>query len=968
MRRTRHSLLLLVVSLAATFAVRSPALGQGVQTGTLTGTVHLPDGSGLPGATVTISSPVLQGTRTQVTGNSGDYVFKFLPTGDYKVDIALEGMKPMTRYATIGVGGAAKADVSMTPSTTAEVTVVGQAEEVEKTAVHSSTYDYKDITALPIGRRIDQVVTLAPNVTDNTPNGGVQISGALSYDNVWLVDGVDINDNLFGTSTNNLVIEEAVQETKVLTSSVSAEYGRFSGGVINAVTKSGGNDYHGSFRVDFSNDDWIARTPYEVQNDINHPSDLNEIYSGTLGGKILTDRLWFFGAGRYFKTSTQQTLDITNETYLGTDKEPRYEAKLTGNILNNHTLQFTYTHSKETLVQTPLGFSIEQSTLVEPTYPTDLIVGSYNGVLTPNLFASLQYSRKKFQFAGYGGTGKDVQLDSPRVCFFLPLCQFGQPYFDATDPEDRDNNQWAGSLNYFLSTPKIGSHDIKAGFEVFKSISRGGNSQSSTDFTFYNDYKTDANGDPVFDANHQLIPIWQTGGDLNIHWFSTRGAEASIRTTSFYFNDIWRFGQVTANLGLRYEKVKGSGPEGTVTADSDSIVPRLSVAYDVLGDGRYTVSGNYAEYSGGYNPIAFNQITNVGNPSYVYYFYLGPPGEGYNFAPGYDLNNYVLAGGAFPTRNVSLQSGLHSPRTREWSGSVGGQILPNTYAAVTYLHRDYKDFIVPLITIDTGSTVIPELDGAVLDNKVYSNTNLIKRTYQSASLQGRTTVNRNVWVQVAYTYTIRDDGNSEEEAVNQPFSPSNIGSFPELQAVDRNFPFGRLNGYQKHKLRVFPNYALPTHFGNFNFGLIYNYDSGQAYSFRAPNQNYSDIQLARDPGYAVLPTTQTIYFGKRGAGTFPGQSRFDLAFMYDINVFKSIAPWVQLRVINLLNTSYRTAFNTTITPCSDPSQAGCNGQAPVDANGLPTTFTTAGTPFGTVTGKTQFQPARAFSINAGVRF
>jgi hypothetical protein len=974
MRRNGQSLLLVVVSLALLSISTSTALGQGVQTGTLTGTVKLPDGSGLPGVTVTVSSPAQQGVRTQVTGSGGEFVFKFLPPGDYKVDFEISGMKSVTRYASIGVGGSAVADATMAPSATAEVTVLGAAEEIDKTTVHSSTYEQAEINQLPIGRRIDQIVTLAPNVTDNTPNGGVQIAGALTYDNVWLVDGVDITDNLFGTSTNNLVIEDAIQETKVLTSSVSAEYGRFSGGVINAVTKTGGNDFHGSARIDLNNDDWQALTPYEEQNAITHPNKTNEIYSGTLGGRFITDRLWFFGAGRYFKTSNQQTLDVTNETFDATNEEPRYEAKLTANLFQNHTLQGTYTHAKQEQVQTPLGIAIEASTLVHPTYPTDLIVGTYNGVLTPNLFASLQYSRKKFQFAGYGGTGKDIQLDSPRICWTFPGagagCEFGQPYFDATDPEDRDNNQWAGSLNYFIGTQKVGSHDIKAGFEVFTSISRGGNSQSSTDFTFYQDYKVDANGNPIFDANHQLIPTWSNeNSGLEIHWFSSRGAEADIKTSSFYINDIWRLGQLTANLGLRYEKVKGHGPEGTVTADSDSIVPRVSVAYDVLNDGRYTVSGSYAEYSGGYNPIAFNQITNVGNPSYVYYYYAGPSGEGYNFTPGYDQNNYLLAGGAFPTRNVFLQSGLHSPRTREWSGSIGGQILPNTYAAITYLHRDYKDFIIPTVTIGTGSTVIPELDGAVLNNKLYVNTDLVKRNYQSLSLQGRSNIMRNFWVNVAYTYTIRYDGNSEEEAINQPFSPSSIGQYPEIQAPDRNFPFGRLNGYQKHKLRVFPNYTLCTGLGNFNFGMIYNYDSGQAYSFRVLNQRYTDIQLARDPGYqGPLPTSQTVYFGDRGTGTFPGQSRFDLAFTYDIAVWKEISPWIQLRVTNLLDTSYRTGFSTTVLACKTPDQPGCNGQAPLDANGLATTFTTVGTSFGTSTSNSQFQQSRTFAVSAGIRF
>src|SRR5689334_16052665 len=107
MRRTGQSLLLVVVCLAMLLVTGSMALGQGVQTGILTGSVKLPDGSGLPGVTVTISSPALQGTRTQVTGSGGEFVFKFKPPGDYKVDFEISGMKTVTRYASLAVGGTA---------------------------------------------------------------------------------------------------------------------------------------------------------------------------------------------------------------------------------------------------------------------------------------------------------------------------------------------------------------------------------------------------------------------------------------------------------------------------------------------------------------------------------------------------------------------------------------------------------------------------------------------------------------------------------------------------------------------------------------------------------------------------------------------------------------------------------------------------------------------------------------------
>jgi hypothetical protein len=284
----------------------------------------------------------------------------------------------------------------MSPSATAEITVLGAAEEVDKTTVHSSTYEYTEVRALPIGLRIDQVVTLAPNVTDNTPNGGVQVSGALSYDNVWLVDGVDINDNLFGTSTNNLVIEEAVQETKILTSSVSAEYGRFSGGVINAVTKTGGNEFHGSARIDLSNNDWQALTPYEEQNDITHPNKTNEIYSGTLGGR--PHRQALVQRGPLLPELEPGHSAHHQRTFDATDKEPRYGPR-TANLFQNHTLKGSRT-PRERWCRS--RWASGRGRTLARANPHDLVVGTYNGALTPNLFR-LRAFFLKFQFAGYGG-------------------------------------------------------------------------------------------------------------------------------------------------------------------------------------------------------------------------------------------------------------------------------------------------------------------------------------------------------------------------------------------------------------------------------------------------------------------------------------------------------------------------------------------------------------------------------------
>ena len=92
------------------------------------------------------------------------------------------------------------------------------------------------------------------------------MAGALSFESQYLINGVVVNENLRGQALN-LFIEDAIQETKISTGAISAEYGRFGGGVVNMITKSGGNTFSGSFRTTFNNDGWRSLTPYPDRSD-----------------------------------------------------------------------------------------------------------------------------------------------------------------------------------------------------------------------------------------------------------------------------------------------------------------------------------------------------------------------------------------------------------------------------------------------------------------------------------------------------------------------------------------------------------------------------------------------------------------------------------------------------------------------------------------------------------------------------
>jgi hypothetical protein len=942
----------------------------------------------MPGVTVTIESPSLQGKRTDTTGPQGKYVFKFLPPGKYTITFELQGMKPLTQTATLELNVSVRSDAALEPTATAEITVTAQATTAQKVAVNQTTFDTKQINALPIvGRTIDQIAALAPEVTQNTPNAGqLKINGGFAYDNVFLVDGADIDDHYFSNPTSSLVIEDAVLETQVLTSNVSAQYGRFTGGVVNAVTKSGGNQYHGTFRVDFSNDSWTANTPFETANDVTQPDKLNNLYSATLGGKIVTDKLWFFAAGRYFSNSNQVTLPVTGETFTSTDKEPRIQAKLTGNINESHTLQAAYVYSNEELNRVAFDFTIDPHAQEFPSFPTSLWIATYQGVLTPNLFASLQFSSKKFEFKGAGGTSTNI-IDSPIIQTDPVLAAYNAPYFDATDPEQRNNQQWTGSLNYFLTTSKLGTHDLKVGGELFTVNEVGGNSQSATNYVlYYANYAADPSGQPIYDANGRIQPTFlgllDGGFQLALNWLPLRGASAKLHTSSAYFNDAWKItNNLSANLGVRYEAVSGTGPTGASLTKSSSWVPRLGVGYDIEGNGRYVLSGSYAGYAGGANPNNFLGPTNVGNPNLVYYLYGGPPGQGRDFAPGFDLSNYgnfdengnflpgVPIGGSFPAYNVSNDPNLKTPVTWEWTVSAGGQVSPQVYGAVTYVNRRTTNFIDNFTTFDNGYTtvVVDGVNYGNFDNTVYQNTNDRERKYSAIAFQGRYGVVRNLGIDLNYTYMIQYQGNYEGEGANTPAITPGIGSYPEILVPARNNPVGNLNGLQRHKLRVLTTYNLPTKFGNFGFGLIYGFNSGTPYSYRMTGFPISQIQKSRDPGYQTPPTSQVLYFGARGSQTYPSQSRFDFALNYDIPVWKTLAPWLKASVFNVFNSSYRTGYDVGVV-CADGSRPskGCLN-TPLDANGLPTTFAN-GSSFGEARGVSDYQLSRQFVLSAGIQF
>ena len=214
------------------------AHGQGTGTRSSLSGVATNEGKPLPGVLVTISSPALQGTRTAITGDGGGYNFPSLPPGVYTVSFELEGMQKTLRKVTLQLAEESHQDAELKVSGVSEsITVTATSSAVLETTELARNFDQKDVAQLPVRRNVRDTVLLAPGVNSNGPNNQIMLSGAPSYDNLFLVNGVVVNENLRG-QPHNLFIEDAIQETTILTGGISAEYGRFSGGVVNIVTGS----------------------------------------------------------------------------------------------------------------------------------------------------------------------------------------------------------------------------------------------------------------------------------------------------------------------------------------------------------------------------------------------------------------------------------------------------------------------------------------------------------------------------------------------------------------------------------------------------------------------------------------------------------------------------------------------------------------------------------------------------------
>ena len=470
------------LALVALFAV-APASAQ-EQVGAIQGTVSDASGAVLPGATVEAVSA--GGTRLSGTTNeSGAYRFPRVPPGTYVVIAKLDGFNPAElQNVKVGLGDTATANVTLEVGAVSEtISVVGEAGQIDiKSSSTASSITGEDIAMLPKGRDFTTIATMAPGVTQEGFAGGLSIDGASGSENRYVIDGVDTTDAFDGTSGQNL-ITEFVEEVQVKSAGYPAEFGGSVGGVINAVTKSGTNEFKGWVGVYYNDRDWDGAeraTPYDTGTSLYRTfeeDDITRIEPGFgIGGPIAQDMAWFYGGYTYTEIETNRT-PPGQTTKTQNDKLEYYLLNIKGNVGSSFLYKVSGNWAPRNLDNTlPArdGSTPESVNLdVDSEFPTFSYSGYADWIPSDNFYLSGRL--------GFYSTDTSIVADfAPYRIFFRdrPFPIQGDPRFRpasfASVPAAAVNGtefdlfeREAASLdgNFFFEA--AGSHALKGGVQYF---------------------------------------------------------------------------------------------------------------------------------------------------------------------------------------------------------------------------------------------------------------------------------------------------------------------------------------------------------------------------------------------------------------------------------------------------------------------------------------------------------------------
>ncbi|MFB0564692.1 MAG: TonB-dependent receptor domain-containing protein [Candidatus Aminicenantaceae bacterium] len=635
---------------------------QSILEGKLTGTVADDQGELLPGVTVEITGPSIMGTRSAFTSAKGSFIFLNVPPGTFKLTASLSGFKTYVQENII-LGAGSTVDIKVVMEIGAieeEVTVTAAGPIVDiKTSTVDSRLEKDMLEKLPTTRDAFYDLALTtPGMFDVASSASWLPSptayGGSSMENVFLVNGVNTT-NPRGAAFGSLVTVNynAIEEVRVVALGSKAEYGSYSGAAIDVLTKSGSNAFHGNVAYYTEIRGWF---------ETNQPADgplkgsdylfvqTGDVLAGTtktnwegnftLGGPIIKDRLWFFGAFNYIRNDTLPVNWSLLNTYTG-----RYfDAKISAEPFqkNRAWINYHYEHNTST------GWSWG----TEPEWDTTMTYGptTYNHTIS----GQWQYmaSSTAIFTAKYLGFWTDDQPYIPEEGVghpgYINWWKWGTQYgiagdFPYVEAQKSSRQTVQADMSYFAED-FLGEHDIKFGAQYTKGRGNwmGGYFQNYVNFTYplggWWGYDTGRINIDYLKAYTWYANNAVQDGLLFYNYKDKLNPFLTVRTADslgFFIDDQWSVSKrLTLNLGLRYDRMttkygKGkvyefvtspeeiNGPPSVIRDrestdnifDFKTFSPRIGLTYQLTGDGKTVFRASYGRY---YMPLAVEFLRRFG--------------------------------------------------------------------------------------------------------------------------------------------------------------------------------------------------------------------------------------------------------------------------------------------------------------------------------------------------------------------
>ncbi|HZI67205.1 MAG TPA: TonB-dependent receptor [Thermoanaerobaculia bacterium] len=852
MKFLRTALLVVLAGL-----VLMPVAASADTTGEILGTVRDADGTPLPGVTVTVTSPSLQGVRTATTDSSGEYRIPLLPPGQYNVAVTMSGFEGLTRESVVvALDQATRVNAELRLSGVTEaVTVTGEGITIDPTQTNTGknfdTSYLRRVPVLPTTRTYQTVLQQAPGVTGA---GNPNVLGGNILENIWLVDGVNASDSVTHTFSLNLNYD-AIQEINLQTSSFDAEYGRASGGVVNVITKSGGNDFSGSLDVRFTSSDFSEKGDF-FDPDI-APTESFPI-AATLGGPILRDRLWFFVNTQH--RDEFSTPVITNPVVIAQIQNPKRGEFLGWN--SGGKLSFTvspqfsgFASITDSTADIPVASAVQrpEATRIQ-IQDSRIYTLKLESVLTSNWYVNGQVGRHESALESTPSSGdltvsQWTNIGGGSVTY--------DNYFNY-QKSDRDRNL-AGISTTYYAADLAGDHAFKVGADADKTffpsvnITTGAPSDPSfcpaglscgATFTFRN-----------FDSAGNRVPVQQFVNEQQAE------SERTGRSYAVYAQDDWNpISRLTLKLGVRWDRTEYYNSADANVLNFEKWQPRGGVVFDILGDNKNVFRANYGLF---YTdaPLTLTRLFDVGVSAVSRRFDWSPTSQSWVFIS--------QTGGNVITETL-IDRPLKPTYDEQFNVAFERQLWRNAAASATYIYKKthdiYEDSCLDAACSDFWVTNQPGGFLGVSD--------IATKNYYGYLFEIEQRFERG---QLAASYVYSKSQGSIDSAGGQ-YAGTDFDHHPD-HFVNR---FGYLDDDARHRVKLFGSYLIP--WIDTNIGINYFYRTGLPYTVTRPS-----------------PFGGTIFQERRGSHRTPVLHVLDASLEKQFPLFRDLSASVIGQVRNVLN-------------------------------------------------------------------